>query len=226
MMGQGLEDMETLDYQLTSRFAQFQSYNYAVPGYGLGHVMAQAENIDFKSQISQRKGLILYLFPTYHVDRLVGGLQTIDWGEGLPQYKLVEDKVVRDGFIHQDRWLYANSAKAWNKTFLRRKMKLTGPFGVSQKDLQLACRVLAEVKRNIQNQFEESEFLLVLHPGSKGMDLTFCLEQYEIKWLDLRNVFDGYDRQEVSIKGDGHTSQFGNRILANKIEEHLRELGY
>ncbi|MCB0384007.1 MAG: hypothetical protein KDD43_01340 [Bdellovibrionales bacterium] len=226
MMGQGLEDEQTLDYQLTSRFEQFKSYNYSVPGYGLGHVMAQAENIDFQSQISQKKGLVIYLFPTYHVDRLLGGLQTIDWAGGLPYYRIVDNQVVRSGFIHEDRWVYAKSAMAWNKTFLRHKLKLTGPFEISEKDLEFACRVVAEVRNKVRSHFEEMEFLLVLHPHSEGQDLSFCLARHDIKWLDLRQAFKDYDHREVAIKGDGHTSYFGNKVLAEKIEQHLRGMGY
>lgn len=91
IVGEGLKDQDTLDYKLTQHMPQFQSYNYGVNGYGLGNVMAQAQYVDFKSQVSQKKGLILYLFPSFHIDRLVGGLQSIDYIGGIPYYYLEND---------------------------------------------------------------------------------------------------------------------------------------
>ena len=226
MMGEGLEDQDTFDYQLTSQFPQFASYNYSVRGYGLGHVMAQAENIDFKSQIPQREGLVIYLFPTFHIDRLLGGLETIGWAGGLPHYRLEDDQLVRAGFVHSTRWLYALAGKLYSKSFFRTKYYLAGPFKITREDLEFSCRVVSEVRNRIAAHFEKMDFLLVLHPQSDGKDFSFCLDRYGIKWLDLRQIHKGYKRAEVTIKGDGHASAFGNALMVEKVQEYLKANGY
>lgn len=224
--GQGLVDEETLDFQLSSRFPEYQSYNYGVPGWGLGHVLALAENEKFSEQIPQKTGLVIYSFPTYHVDRFFGGLQTIDWAGGLPYYRWESDHLVRRGFIHEERWLYARAARWWNQSFLRSQFHLAGPFARTRDELEIACKAVSEVKRRVTSQFEQAEFLLVLHPHSDGDDLTVCLDQYGVKWLDLRDLFRGHDRNLVNIEGDGHTNRFGNELLAQQIETQLKGQGY
>ena len=221
MFGQGLEDEETLDYQLTRRLKRYQSYNYSVPGYGLGHVLAQAQNIDFAKQIPQRQGLIVYLYPTFHIDRMVGGLETIDWAGGLPYFRLEGDKLVRDGFVHEERYIYAAAERLYNRTFFRRRFNLAWPFHIDRDDLELACKAISEVKQLILSQFDESRFLLVLHPHSVGTDLSFCLAKYGIEWLDMRGSQRGYRIQDMGIKGDGHPTEFANKLTAEGIAQYL-----
>lgn len=55
MVGEGLPDEQTLEYRLGEKLPQYKTYNYAVNGYGLGNVMAQADLIPFGEQIPQRK---------------------------------------------------------------------------------------------------------------------------------------------------------------------------
>jgi hypothetical protein len=221
MFGQGLEDEATLDYQLTRRLKRYQSYNYSVPGYGLGHVLAQAQNIDFTKQIPQRQGLIIYLYPTFHIDRMVGGLETIDWAVGLPYFRLEGDKLVRDGFVHEERYIYAAAERLYNKTFLRRRFNLAWPFQIDRDDLELACKAISEVKQKITSHFNDSRFLLVLQAHSIDKDISFCLAKYGIEWLDMRGALRGYRFQDLGIKGDGHPTELANKLTAEGIAQYL-----
>ena len=189
---------------------------YAVPGYGLGHVMAQSENIDFASQTRRVKALIIYLFPGFHVDRLVGGMKTIGWATRLPRYADTYDRIVRRGFIP------TMLKRLYYKSFLRSRFGLDSQFRITNSDVEFACRVLKAVEENFAAGLGESEFLLVLHPHGFDERILSCLDEHGIAWLDLHTAFEGHRRDEVGIPGDGHTNELGNQLLADGLEERLR----
>lgn len=220
-MGQGLKDEETLDFQLTNRLKEYHSYNYAVPGYGLGHVLAQANNINFSQQVREKEGLIIYLFPTYHVDRFLGGLETITWAGGLPYFRWEGNHLIRDGFIHEKFPIISAIKRLYSRSFLRRKYFFSWPFQTRQGDLEKACRAISEVRTSVLGKLSGGRFLLALHPHSFGNDLTFCLGKYGIEWLDARDALRGYRREDVEIKGDAHPTGLANRLITEKIVSYL-----
>ena len=219
--GHGLNGDETLPYLTALYVKDAAVYNYAVSGYGAGHVLAQIEHTDLRSQIPQQSGYAIYVFPTSHIDRLIGGVQTLTWANSLPYYTLENGAIVRKGFIQEQRPIYTWFAQALGNSFLHQRYQIDWPFSVNKKDLEFACRVIEQSKALLEAQFEELKFILVLYPDSLEIDLTFCLSPHGIEYLDLRQAFQGIDWDSVSIVGDGHVNGFGNEILARKLADYL-----
>lgn len=223
MFGEGLPDEQTLDYQVSQRLATYRSYNYAVPGYGLANVLAQVESTPFKDQVPERRGVVLYLFPGFHVDRMVGGLQSIDWIGLIPHFRRERNQLVRDGFLQVKHPIRTWLKRFYNKTFLRQKFQLSWPFHITAEDIQMACVAIAQVRDRVTAHFESADFYLVLHPVTEQVDVTACLAQYSIPTIDLRQAYVGIPDNELKIPFDGHPSAKANQLLAEKIVELLRQ---
>jgi hypothetical protein len=223
MFGEGLPDEQTLDYQVSQKLATFRTYNYAVPGYGLANVLAQAESVPFKDQVPERRGVVLYLFPGFHVDRMVGGLQSIDWIGLIPHFRREGNQLVRDGFLQVKHPIRTWLKRFYNKTFLRQKFQLSWPFHINDEDLQTACLAIAQVRDRVTAHFDSAQFFLVLHPFTETVDVTGCLAQYSVATIDLRQTFVGVPDHELKIPYDGHPSAKANQLLAEKIAEFLNQ---
>lgn len=239
MFGEGLPDEQTLDYQVSQKLAtlrltkpeneapvsamRFRTYNYAVPGYGLANVLAQAESTPFKDQVVERRGVILYLFPGFHVDRMFGGLQSIDWIGSIPFFRQEGGRLVRDGFLQQKHPIRTWLKRLYNKTFLRQKFQLSWPFHITDADIQTSCLAIAQVRDRLTSHFDGAVFYLILHPTTEQIDVTGCLAQYSIQTIDLRQAFAGVSNSELTIPYDGHPSAKANQILAEKIAEVLTQ---
>lgn len=223
MFGEGLPDEQTLDSQTSQLLATFRTYNYAVPGYGLANVLAQAESTPFKDQVPERRGVVLYLFPGFHVDRMVGGLQSIDWIGLIPHFRREGNLLVRDGFLQVKHPIRTWLKRFYNKTFLRQKFQLSWPFHITDDDIQKACLAIAQVRDRVTAHFESADFFLVLHPNTEQIDVSACLAQYSVPTIDLRQTFAEVPDDELKIPYDGHPSAKANQLLAERIAEFLRQ---
>lgn len=221
--GEGVNGDETVTAHLGQMLPQLAPYNYAHPGWGLGNIYAQVDGTRFDRQIPQRRGVVIYLMPTYHIDRLVGGLGTIAWSGLLPHYKLEKDQVVRDGFVQTARPWYTRAIRWYQASFLHQRWQWRWPFETSEEHLNLACRMIKNMETTIAAQFDKTRFLVVLHPHSDGNDLTPCLKQFNITYLDLRTLLYVDNWADFVIAGDGHLNSAGNRLVAEKIASYLRE---
>lgn len=83
--------------------------------------------------------------------------------------------------------------------------------------------MIKNMETTIAAQFDKTRFLVVLHPHSDGNDLTPCLKQFNITYLDLRTLLYVDNWADFVIAGDGHLNSAGNRLVAEKIASYLRE---
>lgn len=220
--GQGVSDGETIPSLVNQSLPFLSPYNYSLPGWGLGSVYAMTEETQFHLQVNEKTGYVFYIFPTFHIDRLVGGLQTISWSGPLPYYYLDDGIVIRRGFIQSERPYYTRAIKWFLTSIFHQKLGWNWPFDVTNDDIELACLMLEQMKDKLGSHFKKTHFTVVIHPHSTSIDPTSCLTARGVDYLDLRKLFLGHDWTQLIIMDDGHVNGAGNKLISNEIVNYLK----
>lgn len=225
-MGEGVDNDQTFPYYFQNFSSEFKPYIYAYRGYGPQQMLAFLESEDLKSQIAEDRGLVIYSWATDHVHRVAGSPKVISWAKSWPYY--IRDgrgKVVYSGTFESDRWLLTQIYLLLNSQLgqMLRLPELASPSG---KDIQLMCEVVLASKEIISQQLPLATFATAALPfwvdDKFFYPLAQCMEKNNIPILDLRGIFDGYDKDLIHIKNDGHGTPFANKIIAEKLLERIR----
>jgi hypothetical protein len=220
--GEGVQDDETLPYDVSRLMPGSHVYNYAFRGYGPQHMLARVETSDLRREVAEPVGTAVYLFPAFHVDRLIGGSSTMSWmTRNLPYYRMANGEPVRDGFFQTTRPLYSFFARTLGQSRLMQVLNVAWPPRVRPEDLQLACTVLAKSRRLLREQLGPLELIVVLYPFLGAVDLASCLNPLGIPLLDYHDAFPDPVRAQLQIPVDLHTNARGHRLLAERLARDL-----
>ena len=223
--GEGVQDDETLPYDVSRLMPGVHVYNYAFRGYGPQHMLARVESSDLRREVAEPEGTAVYLFPSFHLNRLIGGSSTMSWAKrNLPYYRMENGEPVRDGFFQTTRPLYSFFARTVGQSRLMQILNLAWPPRVRPEHLQLACAVLAKSRRLLREQLGPLDLIVVLYPTQGGVDLASCLNPLGIPLLDYHDAFPDPVRAQFQIPIDLHTNARGNHLLAERLARDLDPL--
>ncbi|MBI3769064.1 MAG: hypothetical protein HY271_11315 [Deltaproteobacteria bacterium] len=215
--GEGLQNDETLPYFVSRLLPDTHIYNYAFRGYGPQHMLARLESSDLRREVAEPVGAVVYVFPAYHLNRLIGGSATMSWVKNLPYYRLEGGEPVRDGFFETTRPVYSFLARTLGQSRLMQLLNIAWPPQTTRSQLELACAVFAKARRLLHEQLGPVELTVVLHPNGGPLDLASCLDPLGIRLLDYHDIFPKAPRNEMKIPMDGHTNARGNQTIAARL---------
>lgn len=213
--GNGLNDNQTINYNIAAQNKEFYPYNYAIGASGINSTLALVQRTDFSSQIPEKKGVFFEVYISAHVDRAVGSLPSLQWLQDTPYYKVTADnKVERHGSFKTGRPVYTFFMNWINRLF--GSNILQGRFfpRITTDDYLYYCRLVEEVRDTLAKKSPGNEFVVYVHPlQAIETSLKECLVSHQIKVLEPPNL----NTDEYKIKYDGHPNEKINRLIAKDM---------
>jgi hypothetical protein len=225
--GEGLMDDQTIPAQISRMTRNTQTFNYAVSGYGPGHVLSYLRYFDLDKHFSDPKKVsLIFIWGDYLIERQTGSLTHLSWGGGsTPYYALNSGQLEFRGRMDRNFPIkYFLSRFLFKIPFLgdrlMRYMSSIDPHKkVTDADIDLSVHILRESFAEYRRQFKNDRFYVVLFPYAQlsRERLLRPLEASGIKVIDLTRAFAGENGESLEIKNDGHPSAAGAQLLAKKI---------
>lgn len=227
VFGEGVHADETLPASFARRAPRYRPYNLGFSGYGPQQMLARLTGTDIEKEVTEPRGILVYVFIADHVDRAIGAMHVINnWGGNFPLYALEDNQLIRQDTFAKERpfafLLYQVCAKS-------RLVERTGfryPLWHTQSHMRLVTRMIEESKNAFEEKFNSLGFYLVVYPGAGQNDLPdSCRKELENKgvmFLDYSALI-AVNRDEFHIPHDGHPTALAHdrvaRALANDIQE-------
>jgi hypothetical protein len=226
--GEGLDARATLPYQTASALNDVRAYNYAFQGYGPQHILAKLQSTDLRAEVDEPRGLVLYVYLGFLMDRLLGGSRTLGWAtRGLPDYTVHNGSLEREGFFQTTRPFYSVVMWVMGNSPLLQRLNVGWPWRMTDEHRELFCKVMAAARDEVRRQFSGSDFAVVLHPKASVPPFA-CYERYGLRIIDIRNAYGDTPRAELALPIDGHASARANELvgaaLAREVEPLLAAL--
>jgi len=220
--GMGVKDDETIPYYFSQMNKNFHAYNYGIPASGPHHTLALLEKKKLNNEIPEINGLGIYWYNRGHISQVIGSANDIEWLKEGPYYYLdQQEHLQRKGSFLTGRPYITAFYRflKWSKVL--DIFHLDFP-KLSQRDGQLTCTILEQIKNHFLQNFAQSQFLVVLTSlnfSPSYPDIKACLAKRHVDFLDLENKIWEKDPQEFVIQGDGHLNAKGNYYLAKIFTE-------
>ena len=221
--GEGVQDRETLPYYVGRLAAQHTPYNYGYHGLGPFDALAKIENIDFKKEVKEKEGIIIYTFIPDHFNRIVGSMSTMVWHfNGACYQKTPEGKLVRNGDFKTGRPVLTRIYSFLSKSRILEAFKVNLPSRLGDRDLKLFVQTCQAMNTIINEKFPQSAFYVVIYPGTENSNrLVKYLREGGIKYLDYTQLFDPTNHGFHLSKYDDHPAPLAYRLIAEKIVKDL-----
>ena len=220
--GEGLEDNETVPYEVAALTKDFMPYNFGFHGDGPFDMLAKVENYPLNKWVKEGSGKMVYMFLDGHVQRVLGSMRVMSWNEDRPYYKLSKDgKLVRTGTFYNNRVFLTNFYRFLLKSRILQKFGVEHIFPVTESDLKLTALAINSFYSKFKEQYPGAEMHIIFYPGSKYQNrILKYLDTNHVKVLDYSALFDRNDSRFV-IGGDGHPSHYANQVVAQQIVTDL-----
>ncbi len=214
--GDGVENNETLANYL-SEMTERQVYNYAFSGYGTQHMLAHLEREDFTNEISNKKGIAIYVFISHHIRRVIGDMEVYNaWGRTMPYYYLDKNEVRRKGSFATGRWLISSIYVLLGKSYFFKYFKINLPFP-NEKHTYLTFKLIEKSKKIYESRFNGT-FYVLIYPGGENAPFAKLLKENSINAL----MYDFPNITSYMIPENGHPSAEFNKILAERIAKDIK----
>lgn len=198
--GVGLSLDQTLSFSLGRRLGQ-TVYNFGFAGFGPPALLWKVQNTDWKSEVSEQKGTIVYTFFDDHVRRTVGSISFRGiWGNYWP-YFVEKDGALTFAGKYRDlfplhTWLFSLLAES----ALVRVWGLDWPLRFSEEHFRLTALYLKSIRDEMRLIYPERKFVVHFFPGASvrfGPQVRAELERMGVEVWDHSNYplgdeVDGY----------------------------------
>ncbi len=225
--GEGVNQTETIPYQVGLMAPDYRPYNYAVSGYGPAQALDLIRWRDLPVEITEPSGIAVFIFLPTLIDRVRGASPvSAGWGMHFSCYQLnANGRLIRRGdFVHARPFLtlfyylvtQSNVAQYFGLTF---------PREIRPGDFDLTAAVLAEIRRQIGIKLKVRRFYVVLAPVTGweariSRQLIPYLQRRNVSYLDLTGMFDA---SEPGYRlPDYHYSARSDRMIARRLVRDLR----
>lgn len=229
--GEGLQDIETLPYQVGKKSGgKYRIYNFGVGGYGPHQMLSQIESGRVRQVIGCRPDYAIYTAVPDHVARVAG---KIPYGNRAPRYELDPSGEVRlighfeKGLMTQSR-LLTKLLNQTSKSGLYRMVASSQP-RISQSDVGLFFAIVKRSKELAEQQFPGIKFNILLWEswdGEQGLYRTMAdgFLKMGIPTHLVPEILPGYSlgfSKYVLSRSDRHPSALSNSILAEYVVERI-----
>lgn len=225
MFGEGVNDDETLPFQVGRLAPEHRPYNYAFNGYGPQHMLAKLQQGDIESEVAGSGRQLVYVFIDDHVKRAISSMRTV-WVHRSPYYFIdAEDRLTRDGTFnsarpHLYRFYHDILLKSQTLTFF----DIDFPLFVRERDLALTARIIEASFQEFRRRFRSDEFLVVIYPvGAEelGGRLAQYLHRAGIKHFDYSGKIPWSDEFFLDKVYDAHPNGKANLAVARRLVQDL-----
>lgn len=221
--GEGVGDNQTLPFGVGNNSLHFMPYNYGFHGLGPFDVLAKIENIDFKKEVKEKNGILIYTYIDGHIHRTIGSMIVMGWMSDGIYYRNTKDGVLeRKGSFESGRPIVTAIYKILNKSEILKACKINFPIRFQDKDIKLVAQTIAKMQKEFKRKYPQSSFIVLIYPGSKyGDKLMGYLDEQSIQYLNYTNLFNNGESRYYLAEEDTHPSPLAYQTISKKILEDL-----
>jgi hypothetical protein len=218
--GYGLEDNQTLAYQVQKQSQNTNSYNFCISATGTNHMLAQFQYRDLSKQVAEKNGCGYYIFFWDHIYRAIGTMHRYtEWLHLAPYYEMKDGKLVRNKLFKDGRPFISGWYERLYQTNIVKYFEADLPLKLNDTHFDLVSEMVLESKKAYEKQFGNDQFYLVFYPNyvtySPEEMRTFksYLTKKNIRFIDLSNVI--VYQGKYTLGGDSHPNAETNKLIAN-----------
>ncbi|MHA2203815.1 MAG: hypothetical protein ACW991_09010 [Candidatus Hodarchaeales archaeon] len=222
--GEGLEDIETIPYFTGQYSKNHTPYNYGFHGHSAAEMLIKLQTETIPEEIEQDRGILIYTFMDAHIIRVVGSMRVVTtWGKNRPYFYLDDsDAIQRNGDFESGRPGLMLFYSLLAKSSILELLNLDIPNKIEDKHFYLFTRIVEEALTSYKKQFPESDFYLLIYPGSQYASLLKgFLDKRKIPYLDYSKLFNRSDPKYFIAPEDLHPNAYSNQIVSEKIARDL-----
>lgn len=234
--GEGLQDSETLPYQvgLLSK-GRYRIINFAFEGYSPAQMLAELEHGVVQRVVDNTPKYALYVAAPIHVWRLAGH---VAWGGHAPRYVLDTD-----GTVHQMGFYDSNTLD--ERLGLSTSSRIRGQLDksalwrmigsresrVTDDDIRLYLAVVRRSQELLVAQFPEIQFHVILWLNQDAPEQRYVYEKIRDGFLRMgypvhlvENILPGYsaDRSPYILSSvDHHPNALADRLIAQYVVSEI-----
>lgn len=229
VFGVGVNDNGTIPYYLARMKKGFKVYNYGISGFGAHQLLKRLKDCDVAAGVSEKEGILVYVLNHIQIERARMNAEHLLWFDAnQPFYyldssgKLVGGKSyaqsnpIRNyifGAIRQSAFLH----------LVRRDNYYSGKLRFSDRDLELASKIIAAIKSEYLRQFPKGRFIAYFMPFEwidYAPGLSLLLEKSHVEYRDhsTRGTVEMAKKLELP---DHHFSPAGNKLIAGYLGEAI-----
>jgi hypothetical protein len=234
--GEGLEDSETLPYQIGSQSGgRYRTFNFAFEGYSPAHMLAEIEHGMVQRVVDTTPRYAYYVAIPNHVWRVAG---RVAWGGHAPRYVVDADGTVRQEGNFENRkplalqlGLGSRVDRQLGKSAIWRMLSM-GDFRITDDDFRTYFAVVRRSQMLLAAQYAGIQFRVLLWPNQHVAQQREAYEKLREGFsrmgipVDLvEDILPNYstDRSPYILSStDHHPNALANRMLAQHI---LSEIG-
>lgn len=221
-LGQHVGESETLPACFEKKNPNYRSYNYGISATGPNHYLAMLQNMDIRSQIPEKKGVFIYSFFEWHVNRVISDFQTFRWNNATPYYYLENDELIRAGSFNTGRWFQSLLYDVLNESYYLKYINFNYPKELRDKDYDLTARIIKEMQLEYTRQFNSDRFFVLLLPGFNTSILPY-LEKYEIAYIDKSKMIVNYWKSDYYFPIDTHPTGKLYELLSDSLSSDIEQ---
>jgi hypothetical protein len=226
--GEGLEDSETLPYQVGIRSSgYYKTYNFGFHGYGPNQMLAEIERGIVGRDVDCVPDAAIYTAIPGHVARVAG---KIPYGQHGPRYQLSGDGTPRligrfDDKKESSRLVEAVRRQAVKSAMYRKLQNRTPEF--LEEDTRLMVAIIRKSSDLLAEEFPGIKFHVIMWVvGTDDQDLypkvQVALRHANISVHRVEDILPGYTVSARSPKyvlspSDLHPNALANRLLADYV---------
>ncbi|MFB0945708.1 MAG: hypothetical protein QMB24_06125 [Spirosomataceae bacterium] len=220
--GEGVNSDETIPYQFAKLDSTFHAYNFAFSGYGPTQMLARLQDENVEELVNENSGFGVYTFIPDHVNRTINTYTNYSYNHGnVPRYKLVDDKLVRDGTFTESRRFRNFIFDQMAKSNILRAFNIGYPFNITSEDYELTAAVFAESAKEFEKKFQSKRFYVVIYPSNNDNSaMVELLKSKGLQVLDYSKLFNP-SAEGLVIPNDEPPTPKANRILSAKLYEDI-----
>jgi len=235
--GEGLEDGETLPYQVgTLSAGRYRTFNFAFEGYSPAHMLAEIEHGMVQRVVDTAPRYAYYVAIPNHVWRVAG---RVAWGGHAPRYVLDADGTIRQAGNFDNRkplalrlGLGSRVNRQLSKSAMWRTLSMSD-YRITEDDFRTYFAVVRRSQMLLTAQFPGIQFRVILWPNQHVAQQREAYEKLREGFdrmgipVDLvEDILPNYnaDRSPYILSStDHHPSALANRVLANHVLSEIAE---
>nr|WP_294861245.1 hypothetical protein [uncultured Fluviicola sp.] len=226
--GFGLEDNQTLPYQVQQQSPNTNSYNFCISATGTNHMLAELQYRDLSKQVAEKDGCGYYIFFWDHIYRAIGTMHRYtEWLHLGPYYEMKDKKLVRNKLFKDGRPFISSCYERLYQTNIVKYFKTDLPLKLNERHFDLVSEMVLESKKVYEKQFGNDKFYLVFYPNyvtytpEEMRIFKSFLTKKKIKFIDLSKVI--IYQGKYTLGGDSHPNAETNKLIANILLQRVKK---
>lgn len=218
--GEGVPGDQTLPAHFARMRPEYRAYNYAFSGYGPQHMLARLQETDIEHEVSEKRGILVYVFINDHVNRAIGAMSAVNnSGAMFPYYALDGGRLVRLGSFRTGRPVRTH---LYHLLSLAAPRELNLPVRRSASQYRLTARIIEESAETFRSKFASLGVYVILYPAaSQGVALVAHLESTGIRILDYSSLIN-LALPEYQKRFTAHPTGLANAEVTRQFIEDLQ----